>query len=271
MKIPKVLTVAGSDSCGGAGIQADLKTITILGGYGMTVVTALTAQDTENVRAVYEIPADFVALQFDTVVKDLGVDAMKTGMLSSAEIIEVVADRIKRFHIQRVVVDPVLAASGGAELLASDGRKVLCQELFPLAQLVTPNIPEAEMLTDVIISSPSDMKVAAHVIYEMGARNVLVKGGHLLEGSVHVFYDGKAFMEVPFTRLQAESAHGSGCTLSAAIATELARGREVLDAIFLAEKFVHQALRFAWRVGKGGGTLNQLAFLRANRKDDSAT
>lgn len=257
----RVLTIAGSDSSGGAGIQADVKTISALGGYAMTVVTALTAQDTCNVRAVYEVPPEFVALQFETVVRDIGVDALKTGMLNTSAVIEVVADRIKRFQIDKVVVDPVLTATGGADLLVKEARDVLCRELFPLALLVTPNVPEAEVLTDVVISSPSDMKVAARIIYEMGARNVLITGGHLLEGSLHMFYDGVSFTEIYFTRLKTEDTHGSGCTLSSAIATEIARGRDVLGAIYVAEDFVHQAIRHAWRLGKGHGPLNQLANL----------
>lgn len=261
MTVPRVLTVAGSDSGGGAGIQADIKTISALGGYAMTVITAVTAQDTKDVRAVYPVPPSFVALQFDTVVRDLGVDALKTGMLYSAEIIEAVAERIEHFKIARVVVDPVLTASGGAELLAREARDVLIYKLFPLASLVTPNVPEAEILTEVIISSPSEMKVAARIIYEMGPRYVLIKGGHLVEGAVHLFYDGVTFTEIPFSRLPAENTHGSGCTLSAAIATEMARGRSVLEAVYMAEDFVQQSIRHAIQWGKGRSALNQLSHL----------
>ncbi|HOJ51102.1 MAG TPA: bifunctional hydroxymethylpyrimidine kinase/phosphomethylpyrimidine kinase [Syntrophales bacterium] len=259
MGVPRVLTVAGSDSCGGAGIQADIKTISALGGHAMTVVTALTAQDTIDVKSIYEIPPDFVAAQFNAVVVDIGVDAIKTGMLFAAPIIEVVADRIRHFQIEPVVVDPVLTASGGTNLLAKEARESLCRELFPLAFLVTPNVPEAEVLSDVVISSPSDMKVAARIIYEMGPRFVLIKGGHLISGHVHMFYDGHTFREIPYRRLDTEDTHGSGCTLSAAIATEIARGRDVLEAITIAESFVNKAICHALRLGKGRGFLNQFA------------
>jgi len=259
MEVPRVITIAGSDSCGGAGIQADVKTISILGGYAMTVVTAVTAQDTNNVKAVFEIPPEFVARQFEAVMRDVGADAVKTGMLCSRGTIEVVVEGIRYYKVERLVVDPVLTATGGAPLLAADARNTLCQELFPLAFLVTPNIPEAEVLTDIVITSPSDMKAAARVLYEMGPRHVLITGGHLFEGAVHVLYDGRQFTEIPFIRLDTKDTHGSGCTLSAAVATELAKGCSLMEALVRAESFVHQSIRHAFRLGKGHGPLNQMA------------
>ena len=193
--VPRVLTVAGSDSGGGAGIQADLKTITLLGGYGMSAITALTAQNTRGVMGIHEVPAEFVARQMDAVISDIGVDAMKTGMLSSPSIIQAVSRKIRQWKISRVVVDPVMVAKGGARLLSPEGEETLKKELIPLARIITPNIPEAEVLTGRKIRGAEGMKEAARQIRRMGARSVLIKGGHLPGEALDIFFDGRNFLE----------------------------------------------------------------------------
>jgi hydroxymethylpyrimidine/phosphomethylpyrimidine kinase len=257
--IPRILTIAGSDSSGGAGIQADLKTITVLGGYGMSVITALTAQNTLGVHGIYEIPPAFIAAQFDAVATDIGIDAAKTGMLASVDTLRIVVAKIRQYNIEKLVVDPVMTAKGGASLIKQDARKVLTRELLPLALVITPNIPEAEILTDVIIASPSDMRVAAKMIYDMGARNVVIKGGHLISGSVDILFDGRDFYEFPFERIPTQDTHGTGCTYSAALATGLAMGRSVCEAVNGAKHYIDIAIRHALRLGGGHGPTNHLA------------
>ncbi len=265
MTIKKVLTIAGSDSGGGAGIQADLKTITVLGAFGMSVITALTAQNTLGVHAVHEVPPDFVAAQFDAVAADIGVDAAKTGMLPSAAIMEVVAEKIRQYGISKLVVDPVMVAKGGTSLMAPPSRATLVKTLLPLALVVTPNIPEAEILTDVIIASVSDMKAAARIIHEFGTPNVIVKGGHLPGGAVDVLYDGRDFYEFPFHRVATRDTHGTGCTFSAALATGLSQGRTVREAMAIAEDYLAAAVGNALRIGAGHGPTNHLAYLQEKR------
>ncbi len=265
MTIKKVLTIAGSDSGGGAGIQADLKTITVLGAFGMSVITALTAQNTLGVHAVHEVPPDFVAAQFDAVAADIGVDAAKTGMLPSAAIMEVVAEKVRQYGIRKLVVDPVMVAKGGASLMAPEARAILIKVLLPLALVVTPNIPEAEVLTDVVIASVSDMRAAARIIHELGAPNVVVKGGHLPAGAVDVLYDGREFHEFPFHRLATRDTHGTGCTFSAALATGLAGGLTVRESLAVTEDYMAAAVGNALRIGAGHGPTNHLAYLQEKR------
>jgi hydroxymethylpyrimidine kinase/phosphomethylpyrimidine kinase len=255
----RVLTVAGSDSGGGAGIQADLKTIALLGGFGMSAVTALTAQNTEGVQGIYGVPADFVALQMDTVISDIGVDAMKTGMLSTPAIIRVVARKIRQHRISRVVVDPVMVAKGGARLLAPEAEEVLRKELIPLAQIITPNLPEGEVLTGKKISGPRGMREAARQIHKMGARHVLIKGGHLPGGAVDIFFDGRNFVELEGGRINTPHTHGTGCTLSAVLALELAKGNSPRRAVETAKAFTASAIRFALPLGRGHGPVNPYA------------
>ncbi len=255
----RVLTVAGSDSGGGAGIQADLKTISALGGYGMTVITALTAQNTLGVQGVYEIPVDFIEKQFDSVASDIGVDAAKTGMLSSSDIIRSVAGKIRQYRIDQLVVDPVMVAKGGGALLREDARETLIRELLPLALVVTPNIPEAEVLTGIRISGVDDMKDAARVIHSLGARHVVVKGGHLPGEALDLLYDGKTFHSLSSPRIQTKHTHGTGCTFASAVATGLAEGRTVREAVSRAKIYVTEAIRFALAIGGGQGPTNHLA------------
>ena len=259
MKAKRVLTIAGSDSGGGAGIQADLKTITALGGFGMSVVTALTAQNTLGVHGIHDVPPDFVAMQFDAVASDIGVDAAKTGMLSSPEILRVVAVKIRQYAIDKLVVDPVMVAKGGAKLIRDDAREMLIELLIPLALVVTPNIPEAEALTGLSISGPESMREAAVRILALGARHVVVKGGHLDGDAIDILYDGRRFHEFSGRRIQTRDTHGTGCTFSAALATGLAKGLEVAEAVAEAKRYVAEAIRHAFRIGGGHGPTNHLA------------
>lgn len=253
---PRVLTVAGSDSGGGAGIQADLKTISLLGGYGMSAITALTAQNTKGVLGIHEVPAEFVGLQMDSVISDIGVDAMKTGMLSNSSIIRMVCRKVRQFRISRVVVDPVMVAKGGARLLSPEAEETLKKELIPLAQIITPNIPEAEVLAQERIRGVEGMKKAARRVRGMGARNVLIKGGHLTGDPVDVFFDGRSFSEFPGPRLPSPHTHGTGCTLSAVIALELAKGSAPRAAVEKAKAFVVSAIQCSFPLGQGIGPVN---------------
>ena len=255
--IPRILTVAGSDSGGGAGIQADLKTIALLGGFGMSAVTALTAQNTRGVKGILEVPADFVALQMDVVISDIGVDAMKTGMLGSPAIIRTVCQKIRRYRISRVVVDPVMVAKGGARLLAPEAGEVIKRELIPLAQIITPNIPESEVLTGRKIKGVREMQQAAKQIHGMGARHVLIKGGHLRGDAVDVLYDGRKFFEFPGARISTPHGHGTGCTLSAVLALELAKGHSPRQAVESAKAFITSAIQFSLPLGQGHGPAQQ--------------
>lgn len=259
MTVARVLTIAGSDSGGGAGIQADLKTITVLGGFGMSVITALTAQNTTGVQGVFDVPVDFIEKQFDSVLSDIGADAAKTGMLSSSAIILSVAKKIRQYNVARLVVDPVMVAKGGATLLRSEARDTLIGELIPLAYVVTPNIPEAESLTGMTIGSMDDMKAAAGAIHKMGARNVVIKGGHMSDGATDVLFNGKDFHYFGSERFATNNTHGTGCTYSSAIATLLARGKSLEDAVRYAKCYITEAIRYSLHVGSGHGPTNHLA------------
>lgn len=252
----RILTIAGSDSGGGAGIQADLKTITVLGGFGMSVLTALTAQNTRQVRAIHAIPAAFVKEQLDAVLSDLGADAAKTGMLYDASIIETVADGLLAHQVEKVVVDPVMVTKGGDRLLAEEAVEALVLRLIPLAHLVTPNIPEAEVLAKGSIETDSDVREAARIIYGMGAKHVLIKGGHLKGPARDTLYDGHTFTEFFRDRVNTSHTHGTGCVYSAAIATYLATGFPLTEAVEMAKAFIHSAIRFAVPLGKGHGPIN---------------
>src|SRR3972149_11286643 len=194
-----------------------MKTITVLGGFGMTVITALTVQNTLGVREIYEIPPDFVARQFDAVAEDIGIDAVKTGMLPNRGIVEIVAQKIREYGIEKVIVDPVLMAKGGESLVNRDAIPVMMEKLLPLSQVITPNIPEAEVLSGIIIATPGDMKKAAIIIHNLGAKNVIVKGGHLpgsSRESLDILYDGSGFHEFRATRIDTFDTHGTGCAYS---------------------------------------------------------
>ena len=259
MGVTRVLTIAGSDSGGGAGIQADLKTITVLGGFGMSVITALTAQNTLGVQGVYEVPEDFVEKQFDSVATDIGIDAAKTGMLANSKIIRVVSKKLRQYGINKLVVDPVMVAKGGAPLIVNEAKKSLIEELLPLALIITPNIPEAEELAKIKVSSIDDMKKSAEIICGLGAKNVVVKGGHLAGNPVDILYDGKNFHEFTSEKIDTKNTHGTGCTFSAAIATKLAEGKSVFEAVKTAKEYTTTAIRFSLNIGSGHGPTNHLA------------
>ena len=255
----RILTIAGSDSGGGAGIQADLKTITLLGGFGMSAITALTAQNTVGVQGIVELDAEFVKRQIDSVLSDIGADAVKTGMLSNSEIVRAVAEKIKEYGIEKVVVDPVMVAKSGDALLKKDAQETIKKELLPLCYVATPNLPEAAVLSGHEVKGVDDMKEAAMVIHQLGARNVLVKGGHLTGNPLDLLFDGERFHEFEVQRVETRNTHGTGCTYSAAIATELAKGKPLEEAIKEAKAFMTVALRFSLDLGKGHGPTNHYA------------
>lgn len=257
----KVLTIAGSDSGGGAGIQADLKTITVLGGYGFSVITALTAQNTKGVQAIHAVPAEFVGEQLRSVLSDIGADALKTGMLANAEIISVVASRIRLHRIKKVVVDPVLFAKDGRALTDSDAIPALKEKLLPLAYIVAPNLVEASALTDNRVDSVPLMEKAAGILHSLGPAHVLIKGGHLQGEPVDVLFDGESFAHFRTERVATENTHGTGCTFSAALATFLAQGLDVVEAVARAKWFVTLAIKSSIHLGKGVGPTNPYAYV----------
>jgi len=257
----RILTIAGSDSGGGAGIQADLKAITLLGGFGMSVITALTAQNTLGVYGIHEIPSSFVEKQMEVVLSDIGADAIKTGMLAHSEIIRVVARKIRQYGLKNVVVDPVMVAKSGDSLLRKDAQEALIRELIPLAWIVTPNLPEASVLAGFKVTSVEEMRKAARRIHQLGAKHVVVKGGHLKGKAVDLLYDGKRFEEIVAPRIETKNTHGTGCTFASAIATLLARGDTVDEAVRKAKKFITMAIQTGLNLGKGHGPTNPSAYV----------
>ena len=257
----RVLTIAGSDSGGGAGIQADLKAITLLGGYGMSVLTALTAQNTVGIQGIHDVPARFVEKQIDSVLSDIGADAIKTGMLANQEIIEVVAKKIKQYKVEKVVIDPVMVSKSGATLLRKDAQEALIKKLIPLAWVVTPNLMEASVLSGLNVNSLEGMKKAAHRIYKLGAKHVVVKGGHLKGMAIDLLYDGKTFNEMGGPRIDTKNTHGTGCIFASAIATLLARGDSVSEAVRKSKTFITLAIQSGFSLGKGIGPTNPSAYV----------
>jgi len=259
-RYPRVLSIAGSDSGGGAGIQADLKTFAALGCFGMTAITALTAQNTLGVRSIHAVPLQILADQIDAVVEDIGVDAVKIGMLHSADTVRTVAAALQRHALRQVVLDPVMIATSGAKLIDDEAIEVLVRELFPLAAVVTPNLDEAALLVRHPLHSEDDMLAAARQLVERGANAVLVKGGHLRGETVSdllLARDGHAlWMRAP--RIASGNTHGTGCTLSSAIASHLALGADLVPAVEAARAFVRGALAAGAdvRTGAGSGPLN---------------
>jgi len=255
---PRALTIAGSDSGGGAGIQADLKTFAAMGVYGASAVTAVTAQNTLGVSDWLAMPEQLVAGQIDAVLSDIGADAVKTGMLANAMIIETVAAKVREHNVERLVVDPVMVAKGGHKLLEDDAVEALVRALLPLAAIVTPNVPEAEVLIGGRIETWDEMRGAAERIVAMGARSVVVKGGHLAtpEASTDLYYDGRGFREFTAVRVDTKNTHGTGCTFASAIAAGLAKGLDVPGAVALAKSYVTLALQHAFPVGHGHGPVH---------------
>ena len=252
----KILTVAASDSSGGAGIQADLKTITLMGSFAMSVVTALTAQNTQGITEIRKVPVSLVGKQLDAVLSDIGADALKTGALIDSRVIDVVARKIKAYKCTRVVVDPVMASTSGTSLLARDAYSSFKKAIIPLASIITPNLYEASLLTGQKVEKKAQMKKAAQKLHQLGARNALITGGHLKGRPIDILYDGKDFYEFDAERVTTRNGHGTGCTFSAALTTLLAQGAPLLEAVVKAKAFVSTAIRTALDLGKGSELLN---------------
>ena len=249
------LTIAGSDSCGGAGIQADIKTMTCNGIYAMSAITALTAQNTTGVSGISEVTPEFLEQQITAVVTDIKPDAVKTGMIPSSQQIEVIARCIKKYDLKNIVVDPVMVATSGSKLISEEAVETLKRQLFSLAAVVTPNIPEAEILSGMKIESEMDMQVAAEKIcFESGCA-VLVKGGHSISDANDFLYDGKNGRWFMGKRIENPNTHGTGCTLSSAIAANLAKGDSIVEATCKAKEYLSKSLGAMLNLGKGSGPL----------------
>ena len=262
-RVPRVLTIAGSDSGGGAGIQADLKTFGALGVFGTCAVTTITAQNTLGVTDVLETPIAIIQAQIDAIVSDIGTDAVKTGMLSSVEIINAVAERLEFHNLDVAVIDPVMVASTGAPLLREDAVDAMRDVLTPKATVLTPNTREARTLTGIDVNTVDDAKVAAKMLVEeFGAQNAVVKGGHIEGPATDILYDGSEFTTFTSERIDTRNTHGTGCTLASAIAAGLAKGLEVPDSVQQAKNFVTAAMRASYPVGQGHGPLNHFYALR---------
>ncbi|MFP4661532.1 MAG: bifunctional hydroxymethylpyrimidine kinase/phosphomethylpyrimidine kinase [Halanaerobiales bacterium] len=268
--LKKALTIAGSDSGGGAGIQADLKTFSALGVYGMSVITSVTAQNTTGVTAVEDISAEVVGKQIDAVFSDIEVDAVKIGMVSNSDIIEIIAEKLKKWEVSNIVLDPVMISESGSYLLQKDARQALINDLFPLVDLVTPNLYEAAALLEREIVTIEDMEEAAVDLFEFGSKAVLVKGGHLenkktdISGrakkvpsrAVDIYYDGESIHRYEADRIETRNTHGTGCTYSSAIASYLAFGFELKEAIKKAKKYITAAIKYSIDIGEGPGPTN---------------
>jgi hydroxymethylpyrimidine/phosphomethylpyrimidine kinase len=260
--VPKALTIAGSDPSGGAGIQADLKTFSALRVYGMAAIAALTAQNTAGVASVMPIPAEVLKSQLDTLLCDIVPDAAKTGMLSTAANVELVAAKVREYGLTKLVIDPIMLSTSGASLLEPDAQPVFRKELLPLALLITPNLDEARALTGKKVTTVDDMEEAALHIHGMGGRNVLVKGGHLEGDATDVFFDGSEFFHLRSERINSRNTHGTGCVLSAAITAYLALGEPVEAAVRDGKEFVTRAIRSGLTLGNGNGPCDPLGLER---------
>lgn len=256
MNLKTALTIAGSDCSGGAGIQADLKTMIMNGVYGMSAVTALTAQNTTGVRAIQEVTSDFLKKQLDAVFEDIYPDAVKIGMVSSSELIRVIADRLKYYQAKNVVVDPVMVATSGSALMKNDAVQTLIEELLPIAVLVTPNIPEAEVLSDMSIKTKEDMLTAAKQIGDTCHCAVLLKGGHSINDANDLLYENGRFQWFEGKRIHNPNTHGTGCTLSSAIASNLAKGFPLDESVQRAKDYISAALAAMLDLGKGSGPMD---------------
>lgn len=254
--VRKALTIAGSDSGAGAGIQADLKTFAALGVYGTSAITAITAQNTLGVTRVQALSPILVAAQIDAIIDDIGAQALKTGMLATAPIIHMVAKKIREHRLKNVVIDPVMVATSGDLLIKRGAVAALRQKLIPLASVVTPNLPEAEELTGTRLRSWDDVEHAARQIKAMGAQAVVIKGGHRRGPAVDLFFDGKKMSTLNAPRIRTRNTHGTGCTFSAAIAAYLARGESLENAVRAAKKYITAALRAGFKVGAGHGPVH---------------
>lgn len=260
------LTVAGSDCSGGAGIQADLKTMTVNGVYAMSVVTALTAQNTTGVRAIMEVAPQFLKAQLDAVFEDIRPDAVKIGMVSSQALIEAISERLAFYKAENIVVDPVMVATSGARLMQEDALDALCRRVFPLARVITPNIPEAEILSEMRIAGREDMQRSACRIAEKFRCAVLLKGGHGVSDANDLLYDEDGMTWFEGKRVDNPNTHGTGCTLSSAIAANLAKGKTLLESVGLAKAYITGALSAMLNLGKGSGPMDHAFMLSSENK-----
>ncbi|MCR4649846.1 MAG: bifunctional hydroxymethylpyrimidine kinase/phosphomethylpyrimidine kinase [Lachnospiraceae bacterium] len=249
------LTIAGSDSSGGAGIQADIKTMTANGVYAMSAITALTAQNTTGVKGIMEVTPEFLSLQLEAIFTDIYPDAIKTGMVSSGELIKTISATLKKYNAKNIVVDPVMVATSGAKLISDEAIETLKSELLPLATVITPNIPEAEVLSEMKIQNEEDMIAAAKLIYEKYNCNVLLKGGHQINDANDLLYRDGGYIWFKGKRIDNPNTHGTGCTLSSAIASNLAKGQSLDDAVKNAKNYISGALAAMLDLGKGSGPL----------------
>ena len=262
MKIPVSLTIAGSDSGGGAGIQADLKTFSALGTFGCSVITAVTAQNTTGVYGIHEIPLDIIESQIDAVLNDLNPNVIKTGMLASIEVIKLISEKIKSSKTKNIVVDPVMIAKGGDKLIQDNAIGHLISELLPLSTVVTPNIPEAEVLSHMSISNTQDIESAAKIIHKMGPDFVVIKGGHSNDSkSNDIIFDGQKFTTLEANRILTTNTHGTGCTYASAIAAGLAKNYSVEKSVKEAKDYVTEAIKNEPGLGNGHGPLNHFFML----------
>lgn len=258
----KILTVAGSDCSGGAGIQADIKTISAHGMYAMSVITALTAQNTTGVSGIFNVTPEFVSQQMECVFNDIFPDSIKTGMMSEPEIISAVSASFRKFHAENIVVDPVMISTSGSRLLSEKAVDAVTEELFPLARVITPNIPEAEVLSGIKISGIEDMEKAARIISEKTSAAILVKGGHSTADATDLLLDDGQILTFSAERIDNPNTHGTGCTLSSAIACGLAAGLSVCESIHAAKNYLTGAIRAQLNLGKGSGPVDHLYLMR---------
>lgn len=261
------LTIAGSDTCAGAGIQADIKTMAANGVYATCAVTALTAQNTAGVDAIMEVCPEFMGQQLDSIFCDIFPDAVKTGMLASCGLIEVIADRLKRYGAKNIVIDPVMISTSGTDLIGGDAVKCLKERLLPLADIVTPNIPEARALTGIEISSPQDMEKAAGLIFQKFGCSVLLKGGHSAGDTDDLFYGERGMTWFTSKRIDNPNTHGTGCTLSSAIAANLAKGYCAEEAVGRAKAYISGAIGAMLDLGKGSGPLDHMYDMKSRFKN----
>ena len=264
MKLKTALTIAGSDCSGGAGIQADMKTMTMNGIYAMSAITALTAQNTTGVRAIQESTPHFLKQQIDAVFEDIYPDAVKIGMVASSELIHVIADRLRYYEAKNVVIDPVMAATSGSALMKNDAVQTLIEELLPISTLITPNIPEAQVLSGLAIETKEDMVAAAKLIGDSYHCAVLLKGGHSINDANDLLYANGALTWFEGKRINTSNTHGTGCTLSSAIASNLAKGFTLEDSVLRAKEYISDALSARLDLGKGSGPMNH-AFALSGR------
>lgn len=257
-----VLTIAGSDCSGGAGIQADLKTIAAHGLYGMSAITALTAQNTTGVYGIFETTGEFLAKQLDCIFQDIYPDAVKIGMVANQELIEVIGEKLKEYHAKNIVVDPVMVSTSGSRLLNEDAQEAAVNKLFALADVITPNIPEAEVLSGMSIHTKQDMSEAAKKLFSNVRGSVLLKGGHAVEDANDLLYDGKNEHWYRGRRVNNPNTHGTGCTLSSAIACGLAAGKSLSESVDQAKRYITGALEDGLDLGKGSGPMNHMYQLK---------